>query len=85
MQRNNCSTDKFLSISWTSYQKNITQQQEITKLTKDKENLAHKYDEIKQELDDINEDHKIALENEQVQVEGLTGDLKETKKSNKDL
>ena len=31
------------------------------------------------------EDHIMVLENEQVQVQGLTGDLKETKNNNKEL
>ena len=46
---------------------------------------TQKLKELEQELAEINEDHNMALENEQVQVEGLSGDLKETKKANKEL
>ena len=59
--------------------------EQVSKLTKDNQNWSQKYKELEQELVEANEDHYMALENEQVQVEGLSGDLKENKKANKEL
>ena len=74
-------------------QKNVDElTKSLNKVQKDSQEKANKlhaerqkYKELEQELSEMNEDHNMALENEQVQVEGLTGDLKETKKANKEL
>jgi len=61
------------------------QQEENSNLKQDNEKVLNKYIELEQEMESMTEDHNMALENEQVQVEGLTGDLKELKKTNKEL